>query len=402
MTTYAIAGASARCLDMFAKPLKKDFSEYAKVVGVFDINQTRARKIAEVFEGENVPVYHEFEQMLHETHPDKVIVTTMDAVHGKYIVQALRAGCDVISEKPICNTQADCDAILAAEKETGRSVTVTFNCRFMPLYQKVKEMLQEGVVGRVLNVNFEYLLDRSHGADYFRRWHRRLENSYSLLVHKATHHLDIINWWMDDTPIKVSALGSLQVYGAASGREYAERCRTCRNAKSCRNFVDLEQDPVLKALYLDAEHEDGYWRDGCIFSPEIDIPDTMSVNVEYANHSIATYSLITYSPYEGWRVSITGTKGRLETSEFYTGPLAEGDDYQISFFDLEKKQTNFTVSKMAGTHGGGDEKLRQMLFAGAAEDPLHAMASAEDGIVSARVGIAAMDSILTDKTVRLK
>ena len=90
---------------------------------------------------------------------------------------------------------------------------VTFNYRYAPKHQKIKELLMSGAIGRVTSVDFSWYLDTTHGADYFRRWHRLREKSGSLWVHKATHHFDLVNWWLDADPVEVSAFGSLQRYG---------------------------------------------------------------------------------------------------------------------------------------------------------------------------------------------
>ncbi|MFD7136709.1 Gfo/Idh/MocA family oxidoreductase [Streptomyces sp. NPDC059894] len=77
----------------------------------------------------------------------------------------------------------------------------------------MKKVIADGAVGKVLSVHFEWLLDTVHGADYFRRWHREKTSSGGLAVHKATHHFDLVNWWLDDTPTTVQALGGLRFYG---------------------------------------------------------------------------------------------------------------------------------------------------------------------------------------------
>lgn len=64
--------------------------------------------------------------------------------------------------------------------------------------------------------------------------------------------------------------------------------------------------------YVDHEHHDGYLRDGCVYREEIDIYDKMALQIKYANNVQVSYSLTTYSPYEGYRVALNGTKGRLE------------------------------------------------------------------------------------------
>ena len=95
-----------------------------------------------------MPVYNDFDRMLAEARPDTVIVTTVDRYHHEYIIRALEAGCDVITEKPMTIDDAKCRAILDAEQRTGRKVTVTFNYRFSPYVTRVKELLREGAIGR--------------------------------------------------------------------------------------------------------------------------------------------------------------------------------------------------------------------------------------------------------------
>ena len=70
-----------------------------------------------------------------------------------------------------------------------------------------------GAIGHVTSVDFSWYLDATHGADYFRRWHRLREKSGSLWVHKATHHFDLVNWWLDADPVEVTAAGALELYG---------------------------------------------------------------------------------------------------------------------------------------------------------------------------------------------
>lgn len=124
-----------------------------------------------------VEVFDDFDKMLEAVKPDGVIVTTKDAAHSDYIVKALDFGCDVVSEKPITTDEVKMKAIYEAEKRSGKRVQVTFNCRFMPLYMRVKELLNGGIIGTPLSVHYEWLLDTEHGADYFRRWHRERKNS---------------------------------------------------------------------------------------------------------------------------------------------------------------------------------------------------------------------------------
>ena len=408
---YAMAGASSRAAGMFCEPIQKDFSDVAEVVGVMDINRRRMQAL-NYFLKKPVPMYTDFDKMLRETKPDAVIVTTKDAFHHQYIIAALEAGIDVITEKPMTIDEEKCRAILAAEQRTGRKVTVTFNYRYSPLRRRVKELLMEKRIGDILSVDFHWYLDTSHGADYFRRWHRRMENSGGLLVHKATHHFDIVNWLTESQPEEVFAHGRLNFYGPKRA-ERGERCLTCDHKRTCNFFYDLTANERLVKFYLEAEQEDGYIRDACVFAPEIDIYDTMSAVVRYTNGIQLSYSLVAYLPYEGWRLSLNGTRGRLDVIEMesrpqnVTGkdfvnvfPAREADDIIYLFPHFQPAET-VHVPKGEGEHAGGDPLLQRAIFHGLESDPLRLQAGSWDGAMSILIGIAANKSIATGRPVKI-
>ena len=214
MKEYVLVGSGGRGYWMYASAIAERYGDVAHLAGIMDVNRKRAEYVESLIPY-SVPVYTDFDRMMEEVRPDCAIVTTVDRFHGEYVVKALDRGVDVICEKPMTMDEESCNAILDAEERNGRKITVTFNCRYMPLFARMKELLGQGVVGEVLNVHFEWMLDTVHGADYFRRWHRKLENCGGLLVHKSTHHFDIVNWLIGQEPEEIYANGSLRFYGAA-------------------------------------------------------------------------------------------------------------------------------------------------------------------------------------------
>jgi len=169
MKKYVVAGTGNRGTLAYISPIMQNFSDCAQICGVYDINEKRARMALEYTKNTTAKVYTDFDEMLAAEKPDTVIVTTKDCTHDQYIIRAMEAGCDVISEKPLTTDDAKFRAIHDCMKRTGKNVTVTFNCRFDPFYVKIKELLRSGIIGDVLSVHYEWLLNTSHGADYFRR-----------------------------------------------------------------------------------------------------------------------------------------------------------------------------------------------------------------------------------------
>lgn len=406
MKKYLLCGASSRGFQTYAENLTTLFTDVAELVGIFDINPMRATYVRDsVNPSSTIPVYTDFDKAFHETSPDCVIVTTMDSAHHEYIVRALDFGCDVICEKPMTIDAEKTKAIFEAEKRNNRRIIVTFNCRFVPYNKRIKELLREGVIGRPLSVDFEWLLDQDHGADYFRRWHKFQKNGGGLLVTKATHHFDMINWWIDEEPVKVYANGELCFYGPTR-KQVSVRCKACEHFGRCE-FAMKGYDPItgcfgtehLDKLYFEPEVLDGYMRDQCVFAP-CDIYDNMSLSVRYTNGVLMTYSLGAFMPYEGWRVAINGTKGRLEAQHISSGPDKGQQDY-ITVYKPNHEKSVYYVPAADGTHGGSDAVMLEWLFREKPEDPLNQAAGSREGALSLLIGAAANISIQSGDPVRI-
>ncbi len=406
MKTYVLAGASSRGFHMYASAIVKRYGDCAKLGAIFDKNSMRAKFVRDSLDP-SIPVYTDFDAMLRQVRPDTVIVTTMDSVHHEYIVRALDFGCDVISEKPMTIDAQKCREIFEAEKRSGKKIIVTFNCRFMPYVKKVKELLDGGAVGKILSVDFQWLLDRHHGADYFRRWHKVMANSGGLLLTKATHHFDMANWWIGQAPEKVYANGQLDFYGpnGSGGKSFHDRCRGCPKFKTCElafeGFDDLageQANAFLNGMYFIPEKEDGYRRDQCVFA-QSDIYDNMSLSVRYRGGVLMTYSLHAFAPYEGWRVAFNGTRGRLEAYQNHRGFGSDDPMNHIAIFTPDGARQVLDFPKATGMHGGADDILIEWLLREKPADPLNQLSGSYDGAMSLLIGAAANLSIAQDKPI---
>ena len=396
MKKYCIVGTGGRGIQSYAMPLVSDYGDCAELSGVYDINWKRAELVSDLV-GKPIPVFNDFDEMIRTCKPDAVIVTTKDCEHSTYAIRAMELGCDVICEKPLTTDEKKLAAILETERRTGKKVTVTFNCRFYPFYVRIKELLMQGIIGDVLEVHFEWLLDTRHGADYFRRWHAERKNSGSLLIHKSTHHFDLVNWFLDDEPRKVNAFGTRRFYGHTR-EQRGERCLTCPYKTTCEFYKDIDDDPIEKRIYHECEDADGYIRDRCVFADRIDIEDTVSVNVKYAKGAVMSYSLTTYSPYECMKIVLNGTKGRLEADTAFGGSNLKVYNRSGERVDYVKVDNRV----IPGGHGGSDPAMRNNIFRGYTSDPLNQMAGTRAGAMSIGIGIAANISMKEDRAVYLK
>ncbi|GAA4951417.1 putative dehydrogenase [Nonomuraea thailandensis] len=433
---YAVAGTGHRA-GMYVAALTGEHADVGEIVAWLDPNPARigyydAQVGAELGLGgpAGLPRHAPdgLERMVAEQRVDVVIVTSLDRTHADLVDRALRAGADVVVEKPLTIDADGCRRITRAVADTGRDVVMTFNYRYAPRNSTLRQIITSGAIGEVTSVHFEWALDTVHGADYFRRWHRDKANSGGLLIHKASHHFDLINWWLGDTPARVYASGALRFYGDqnAAERGLGERPERGTGAHGDPFSLDLRADPRLDALYLQAEQHDGYRRDQDPFAPGVTIEDNMAVLVDYRRGARLSYSLNAHSPWEGYRVTVNGTAGRAELEVVERGfieldpsgnavldpsatPLGARDPLRPEGERLIvqrhwERPEEVPIPAGIGGHGGGDAILLKDVFRRdlrIGPDPLARAADYRDGLRAVAVGIAANRSLLTGGPVTI-
>lgn len=413
-----MVGTGIRGIGFWGKRLVENYSDRLEFVGLCDHNPGRL-EFAKKHIGVSCKTYLDFEKMVKETKPDLIIVTTKDSTHHQFIVKGLDMGCDVLTEKPLTTDEDKCQEILDAEKRSNKNLIVGFNYRWSPYMTKIKELLSSGSIGQVTSVEFSWYLNTYHGASYFRRWHGERDGGGTLWVHKATHHFDLVNWWLDSDPEEVFAYGDLEKYGNNSPIK-GKNCRSCEHQKSCEFYWDITKEEHMMNLYVNNEKYDGYVRDNCLFRDEVNIYDKMSAQVKYKNNVVLNYHLTTYSPFEGWRIGFNGTKGRLEAwldiphvnklevdqEALHKAEMDQGEgDLSIEPIIVHKLWSDLETVKVPMSrkgHGGGDAALHDKIFVNPGEkDPFDRAAGVRDGAMSVLIGIAARKSIEKGAPVKI-
>jgi predicted dehydrogenase len=416
---YAIVGVGSRSR-MYLTAITSTFKAGNELVAICDTNPGRlnvALKFIAPNGGKPPKKYlaADFDRMLKETKADCVIVTTPDAFHDEYIVRSLDAGCDCITEKPLTTTAEKAQRILDACKRNNRHVRVLFNYRYSPPRTQVKDLLMNNAIGDVMSVDFQWLLNTQHGADYFRRWHSQKEISGGLMVHKSTHHFDLVNWWLGSDPESVMAVGKREFYTPKMAQRmglqsHHERCRTCPEKDKCTFYLDLAADKNFKELYLDNEQHAGYFRDRCVFRPDISIEDTMNVIVKYKTGATLSYSLNAFNSWEGYLIAFNGTKGRIEHEIIEGGAISAGatsyqgqdkDVVRTRLIPLRGQAQDIEVWSGTGGHGGGDNVMLTEVFGTAEEDKYKRAADERSGLYSILIGASANRSFVTGTAVKI-
>ena len=426
---YVVAGTGHRSrmyLDAIAGPHRYD----AELVGVVEPNpgrrdvQLRRLAAAGLDTDPIVPgTPDELEAVISKTGADRLIVTAPDYTHADLITRGLLAGVDVVVEKPLTIDPPSTRQIAEAVQQSGRQVVVTHNYRYSPRNSGLKQIVKSGAIGTPLSVTFEWVLDTAHGADYFRRWHRDKANSGGLLIHKASHHFDLVNWLLADAPAQVYARGGVRFYGAenAAARQMpAGPERGTHDGERSPWELDLRTDPALRELYYDNEQYDGYRRDQNVFGPGVTTEDNLAVIVDYERGATLSYALNAHSPWEGYRLAVNGTEGRAELEVVERAAVLVGADGKVLVDPSAVPESvtraggqrltlqrhwetaqDVAIVEGEGGHGGGDALLLSDVFRGPGDDWLERPSDWVDGIRSIAVGMAGNESLRTGLPVQI-
>jgi len=386
---YAICGISTRSVVHFLLPLLgipssfsgRDFSGVGEVVGVLDCDPERMRVMNERC-GTNIPSFADFGAMLREARPEVILVGVPDSHHAGYILKALANDLDVIVEKPMVIHSAQARAILEAEARSRGRVRVAFNMRYHPYSLTARRFIREGHLGKIANIEFAFNIDTRHGSSYFYRWNRVRENSGGLSIHKGCHHFDLIGWLIEDRPETVFAFGKRNFYGpdgalrprSADGETLPRREERLRCPYYNRHMADAfgpDENPATKWDPLDLPYHQQYpdERKRYIYDPEINIEDTYSAVIGYRGGASMAYSCNFSAAWEGYRLAINGSGGRLEVAltsrTFGPGGMFEAPPahQEMTFYPLfGGRQTLKVEVHSAGGHGGADPLIQEDMF----------------------------------------
>lgn len=319
---------------------------------------------------------HVFEQ---EKFADAVIITTPDHLHYGPAMAALKMGYDVLLEKPIAQKWQECKDILDLAKKNNRIVAVCHVLRYSPYYQKIKAVIDSGLLGPLVSVQHFEPIQHVHMSHSFVRgnW-RRAADTNPIILAKSCHDLDILRWWIDKSCVKVNSFGSLKWFKAENAPEgSAKRCTdNCKIEAECPysalriyyrdrtwlHHFDLPEDKALQGDAIMKNIKEGpYGR--CVYHCDNDVLDHQILSLEFEEGITASFSMEAFTHYHGRRSRIMGTMGDIV-----------GDSQTILITDFRTgEQEKWNVkehAEISSGHGGGDwGLLKDWLLAVDQQDP---------------------------------
>jgi predicted dehydrogenase len=320
-----------------------DQHEQAELVAVADPAPEALDRVRPAY-GDRVDFYDDLDEFLSREDMQAVVIASPDHAHRDNAVQAFSYGKHVLLEKPIAQSIEDCDDIIRAWNEAGTVLTVGLELRYCALFVAMWEIINEGLIG---DIKMGTAIDNvSVGGNYFYHDAQRTKAyTKSLLMQKGVHTIDLLNWFMGGTPVKVYATGSLAWYGGDAPND--KRCRDCDEADTCPFFV--RPDKFIMD-YGEAIEKD----DMCVFAREADVNDNSQVLITYAGGKHAVYTECHFTPEYTRDFEFVGDGGKMTAQYNNECNFIIRNQYRHT-----DRIDEWHPKSTGGGHGGGDPLIQQ-------------------------------------------
>ena len=322
---------------------------------------------------------------------DGVIIGSPDKEHYSQAMAAISKGYHVLLEKPVAQTYGQCLDIARAARDKGVKVGVCYVMRLMPIYMKVKELLDGGSIGRITAVSHHEFVGIDRMLHTYVRgfWNKASESNPSFLS-KCCHDVDALLWMTGAKIVSVRSVGGLEWYRPENAPEGStQRCIDCPVEKACAySAIDMyirrgawtDNFPIpegkTKAEVLQEEMRSGRYG-VCAFRCGNDVADRQVVTMKSSDGALLTVEMNAFTRREGRRTVISGTLGEI----LLDGWVIELRDHRSG----EVSRYDFTSDASKPLHANADLAIVED-FICAMEDPSRRPAiSIEDSLESHRI-----------------
>lgn len=308
-----------------------------EIAAAIDPDPQRLLYMQETFGVAPEKCYTDMEQVLSQGKIAECVINgTMDQYHLETAIPFLEQGYDMLLEKPVVNNKEDLLKIKDVAQKNGCKLMICHVLRYAPFYRKIKELILEGAVGEIMNIQTSERVGAFHSSvSYIRgKWNSTKECASSFLLAKCCHDIDLLCWLNNTTePVSVSSMGGRDYFVEAKApansgtrclvdcpkevREkciydaqnmYLDNCQIPQYPWQCtgKNWEDVTEEEKVESLKTYNPH--GL----CIYKAGGDIVDHQNVMVEFANGSTAVHTLNLGAMRPGRSIWIQGTEGEIE------------------------------------------------------------------------------------------
>ncbi|MBQ8136455.1 MAG: Gfo/Idh/MocA family oxidoreductase [Clostridia bacterium] len=365
--TIAVAGCGSRGQDTYAKVLVT-MPEKVKIVAAADLDPEKLEGMRRLTGIPESACYASAEEMLkHPRLADIMLICTPDRCHYLEAREALLKDYDLLLEKPISPSAEECRELRDIAVARGRKVAVCHVLRYTVFYQKIKELLDSGVIGQVMNLQAIEQVGYWHQAHSFVRgnW-RNKELSSCMILQKCCHDMDILLWLTGKHCLRVSSFGSLGLFKADQApKGSTERCVDCPVQDCPYNMVQFYIDQYRRAgddwpqnvVAFEPNEEKlmAALRTGpygkCVYRCDNNVVDHQVVNLELEGGATVNFTMTGFTAHGGRILRVGGTMGELycDMKENIIKVMRYGKPDEI--IDVRTLTDDFSG------HGGGDARM---------------------------------------------
>ena len=383
------------------------FPDEIKIVGVADPNPEKRDKFSQLYHLTDSQCYDSWESILNQPKlSDIAIITTQDQMHIKPALAAMKKGYHILLEKPLATTEEDCITFNNKAKDYDRIIGLCHVLRFTSHYIKIKELINSGVIGDIVNIEHLESVNYWHMAhSYVRGNWRRLDESSPMIVAKSIHDIDLVSWFANSPYKSIYSTGSLRHFTKENAPEGStDRCiSNCAVENECpysalKLYMNMEltgwpvsviSSDLSKEGREKALQEGPYGR--CVYQSDNDVVDHQVVSIEFENDVKASFTMSAFTDGER-RTRIMGTMGEI---------IGDFNTITLNNFRNQTKEIVWAKSEEDEMgHGGGDFGLmKQFLVAVRANDPTLFSSSLEAAVESHLMSFGAEKSRLEKKVV---
>ena len=392
--------------------------ERFKVVGVAEPSEKFRNYVKEKHNIPDDMCFQSWEPLLEkEKCADIAIISTMDRLHYKPCMVAIEKGYHLLLEKPISPDFKECVAISNAAKRKGTKVLVCHVLRYTPFFMKIKEMIDSGMLGKVMSIHHSECVGNVHQSHSFVRgnWGNSARSS-CMILQKSCHDMDIMQWLMGSDCKNVHSFGSLTYFTKENAPEGSpEYCdKSCPAYDTCYyNAIKLYLEDEKNLWFREAAtkktkptneevaealRNTQYGK--CVYKCDNDVVDHQVVNLEFENGGVASFNMCAFNDM-GRYIRVMGTAGEIYGS--ISDKLIEYYDFKTrkkTIIDLENATASNSV---VGGHGGGDRGIVNSLYDYIANDcPKENLSEIEISTKNHLIAFAAEKSRVEGKIINLK
>lgn len=373
--TVAVLGAGARGGKVYARLMHRAPEQY-KITHLCDMSATVLEAMGAEFEVPAENRYTSEKEFFSERRADILVIATPDDCHVRHALAAMELGYDILCEKPLTDKKEECDALLEAQRKYGNKILVCHVLRYAASYVKLKEIIDSGIIGKLVAMDWIEPVGYWHQAHSFVRgnW-RNTADSAPMIIAKCCHDLDMIQHFAGAKCKTVSSVGGLSFFKPECAPEGAtERCSDCPHKDTCpysayRIYVEgwkakdcppkywpynvLTGEPVTEEKLLSAIENGPYGR--CVFHCDNNVVDHQTVQMQFENDVAVTLQMNAFNLGGGRRITVFGTYGEAYMTD---------KEIILNVFGKPTEVIDVTVKEhgLDYAHGGGDARMIEALY----------------------------------------